>query len=428
MAKSLIDKTIRLWNVESRTLTSTLHGSQSSANPLRFSDDGRTLSAFSMSDSVIRRWDVASGSPRPAIDAMGTRVNTNWGFTADLRTMGIARRGDGGVMVAQQASGPSIISAAGGAVLAGWWPPTGRPLVLLRSSDLTSAVIRDAEGGSDLVTIPENTRRLPAGDFSPDGQTVALSAADNAVRLWNTKTAKLLVTLKGHTDEIHAIRFSADGRMVASVSADKTLRLWDVVGGALIATLEGHTGQVYGVAISPDGRTVASGSTDKSIRLWDVQSNTQLGPLMGHTGLVPQLTFSPDGRTLASGSSDGTVRLWNVSDRTLRATRRTRAIYAMSFSPDSRSMVSNGSSHQDAVLWDVESAKAIKIFELGGFYWHFSFSPDGTALMLGTERTGMVTDLRDFKREDAITDWRAQAAKDEARYGLKLEGIALMPK
>lgn len=91
-------------------------------------------------------------------------------------------------------------------------------------------------------------------------------------------------------------------------------------------------------------------------------------------------------------------------------------------------MVSNGSSHQDAVLWDVESAKAIKIFELGGFYWHFSFSPDGTALMLGTERTGMVTDLRDFKREDAITDWRAQAAKDEARYGLKLEGIALMPK
>ena len=91
-------------------------------------------------------------------------------------------------------------------------------------------------------------------------------------------------------------------------------------------------------------------------------------------------------------------------------------------------MLVSGGEAEQAILWSVESAKAIKSVDVGMDLRHFVFSPDGTALMVGSFRSGFVALWRDFKREDGITDWRAQASKDEARYGVKLDGITLVPK
>lgn len=48
------------------------------------------------------------------------------------------------------------------------------------------------------------------------------------------------------------------------------MKVWDTRSGKLIQTFEGHLAGISTIAWSPDGATIASGSDDKSIRLWNV--------------------------------------------------------------------------------------------------------------------------------------------------------------
>src|SRR5262245_33016273 len=73
-------------------------------------------------------------------------------------------------------------------------------------------------------------------------------------------------------DAFNSVAFSPDGRWLASGSADNAVKLWDASSGKLVRSLEGHRDSVRSVAFSPDGRWLASGSNDDAVRLWDASS------------------------------------------------------------------------------------------------------------------------------------------------------------
>ncbi|NEO67537.1 MAG: peptidase C14, partial [Moorea sp. SIO4G2] len=100
------------------------------------------------------------------------------------------------------------------------------------------------------------------------------------------------------------------GKQIISGGIDKTLRLWNTKSGKLIHTLEGHTAPVYAITFSPDGNKILSGSWDKTVRLWDTDSGQLLHTLEGHKDTVFWIAFSPDGNKILSNSYDNTVRLW----------------------------------------------------------------------------------------------------------------------
>ena len=62
--------------------------------------------------------------------------------------------------------------------------------------------------------------------FDPQGETLASGSGDKTVKLWETRSGKLLRTLEGHTDSVNAVVFSPDGHLLASKSNDHTIRLW----------------------------------------------------------------------------------------------------------------------------------------------------------------------------------------------------------
>jgi WD40 repeat protein len=277
--------------------------------------------------------------------------------------------------------------------------------------------------------------------FSPDGNTLA-SAGGDTIKLWSALTGALRHSLRGHTEGISSLAFSPDSTLLASGGRDRTIKLWDSRSGRLLRALSGQTAHsAEAVTFSPDGKMLASGGWDLRVRLWDVETGAELRtlagpqsggvlalafssdgstlagvslsdarelalwlwdartgelqrmrPLAGHTGHVGRVAFSPDGRTIASGTMDeshsGDLLLWDSETGVLRHRMAGLAGPAVSvaFSPDGRQLASgHANGGWTAHIWDVDTGTLLRTLDhRGGQVTAVAFSPDGDTLASGT--------------------------------------------
>ncbi|HEX3355946.1 MAG TPA: hypothetical protein VHS31_03100, partial [Tepidisphaeraceae bacterium] len=147
--------------------------------------------------------------------------------------------------------------------------------------------------------------------FDPQGKILASGGGDKTVKVWETRSGRLLHTLEGHQHAVLSVAFDPQGEILASGGGDKTIKFWEVRNGKLLRTLEGHQEKVYSVTFDPRGMMLASGSVDKTVKLWEAPSGKLLRTLEGHTASIDIVAFSPDGRLLASKGRDQTIRLWS---------------------------------------------------------------------------------------------------------------------
>ena len=383
LASGSDDNTIKLWDVQSGKLTTTLEGHSNWVYSVAFSPDGKTLASGSY-DNTIKLWDVQSGKLTTTLEGHSNRVNSV-AFSPDGKTL---------------ASG---------------------------SSDKTIK-LWDVQSGKLTTTLEGHSGTVYSVAFSPDGKTLASGSSDKTIKLWDVQSGKLTTTLEGHSNWVYSVAFSPDGKTLASGSSDKTIKLWDVQSGKLTTTLEGHSGTVYSVAFSPDGKTLASGSDDNTIKLWDVQSGKLTTTLEGHSGTVYSVAFSPDGKTLASGSDDNTIKLWDVQSGKLTTTLEghSNRVNSVAFSPDGKTLAS-GSYDNTIKLWDVQSGKLTTTLE-GHSSWvnSVAFSPDGKTLASGSyDNTIKLWDITLlFKAIPPLEEILQDIERD---YNLKLEKIDLKP-
>ena len=64
------------------------------------------------------------------------------------------------------------------------------------------------------------------GAFSPDGARILTASADNAAKLWDAASGKLIASFD-HQDTVRWAAFSPDGARILTASWDKTAKLWD---------------------------------------------------------------------------------------------------------------------------------------------------------------------------------------------------------
>jgi WD40 repeat protein len=278
LASGSMDKTVRLWNLETGELTATLEGHSKGVRAVTFSPDGRTLASGSQEDAV-RLWDVATLTERFAI-ARGY-VDSSLAFTPD-----------------------SQLLVTGGA------------------DDTVRIWEVESAQAMPLLHVGRNSVHNVA--FSPDGRTLALGHLVSfgiALQVWDWDARRVRFAFQGPRD-VTSVAFTPDGAILASADRAGQVMLWDPVAGEEQATLTplGRTQyfrprSVSSIAFSPNGSFLAMGLNLQggcNVQVWDVAARQARAALLAHRQDVRSVAFSPDGSMLATASVDKTIRLWRL--------------------------------------------------------------------------------------------------------------------
>lgn len=255
-------------------------------NGLAFRADGRRLASCAgrvlpTEEGEVKVWDVETGRPLPAPEALQGIVNT------------IA------------------------------YSPDGTLLATGSSEELGTVQLWDANSGTLIRRLELPTRStpflgvIPIGNpvdaaFSPDGSRLAVSIFSRPGGLleFDVATGKVLRWAEAHLNPASGVAYGPAGRVALGSSAS-IFTVWDSEGDQPALTIRPESSGFTFAALRPDGHRMASAGNDRVVRIWDAADGRLLATLGGHDDVIAALAFTPDGQTLASASWDGTVRLWD---------------------------------------------------------------------------------------------------------------------
>jgi WD40 repeat protein/mono/diheme cytochrome c family protein len=222
---------VKLWQIPDGTLLRTIDGHTDAVYSVAISTDGKTLATGSY-DQLVKLWDVESGK--------------------ELRTL----KGHNGCVfdLAFRPDGKVLASVSADRTLKLW----------------------DVATGNRLDTRPESLKDLFAVAFSPDGSRVYAAGVDNRIRVWSVSaeakegTNKLLQSVFAHEGAILRLAFSSDGKTLASSADNKTVKLWNPIEMTIRAALPEQ--RDWPTALALTNTDLLVGRLDGSIDLYDPAS------------------------------------------------------------------------------------------------------------------------------------------------------------
>ncbi|KAG2757700.1 WD40 repeat-like protein [Suillus brevipes Sb2] len=165
--------------------------------------------------------------------------------------------------------------------------------------------------------------------WSPDGRRVLSGSHDGTARQWEVKNGEtmpepienILASIETGHEQVYAVIYSPDMTLIATGGWDgrnaSSIKIWDTKTGKLVATLKGHTDAVTCLAWTKNGKTLISASVDSSIRTWNTTKWKQTAVLDEHAGVhadeVNCVSFSAGGKRLATGCDDEHAYIWDVA-------------------------------------------------------------------------------------------------------------------
>lgn len=225
---------VELRSTDTRALVRRLEGVAGAVNDLAFSADGTLLAAASGEAGVsgqVNLWNVADGK----------LLRTIHGHADTIYAVAISPSGailatgsyDQQVKLWDLATGNELRTLAGhnGCVFDLAFRPDNK--VLASASADRTVKLWDVATGGRLDTLSESLKELHAVAFSPDGSRVLGAGADNRIRNWLVSaeakegTNRLLHSVFAHEGQILRLAFSPDGKTLASSADNGTVKLWN---------------------------------------------------------------------------------------------------------------------------------------------------------------------------------------------------------
>jgi eukaryotic-like serine/threonine-protein kinase len=149
--------------------------------------------------------------------------------------------------------------------------------------------------------------------LSPDGKRIASAGKDGTVKIWDTKTSRVILKFTAHEKWACGVAFHPDGRHLASTGADRLVKVWDLsapqepVFQGPCDAIRRAGGAAHTVAFRPpDGRYLTAGSEQK-VRVWDWKDRRLRHTLPGPEYHSIPVAFTRDGQRLATGPLCGSA-------------------------------------------------------------------------------------------------------------------------
>lgn len=257
-------------------------------------------------------------------------------------------------------------------------------------------LVWDLPSGNLLYTIPGGGDRI---FLSPDGHYLLSIGQERQVQIWqlSEQQPRLIQSLVGFSTTINALTFNANSDRLFASGSDG-LQTWDLSYPSKLPfeSLEGKSAKF---AISPDGHFIANGIEENAgkildVQLWDVQAGRMIRSFQAinwdQYTYLSDLTFSPDSRTLVTSGSDHFLRFWDVqSGEKLREIPDVYA-YSLAFSPDGHYLAIEGEIVQNKnlisglILMNIVSGQFVVTSR--GLPGDISFHPNGIQIF-GSEPT-----------------------------------------
>ncbi|HEV3143205.1 MAG TPA: WD40 repeat domain-containing protein [Gemmataceae bacterium] len=264
------DKDLRIWDLTTGKLKTTLTGHSGEIRAVAFSPDGKLLVSAS---GEVKVWDVAAGK-EAALKLQHIESIFSFAFSPD-----------------------------GKRLAAGYYDNKVR--------------IFEMDTGKIQFVLPGHTNTVGAVAFSPDGRVLASGGGNsfgtneaNKLHLWDATNGKEIRALPGLKKDgaIQALAFSPDGKLIAVGGYNKEIVLWEAGNGKEIQAWQAKD-KVLALKFSPDGQTLAAGGEGGSVGLWDVAALTPQPALkedpLGDANRILSIAFSSDGKTFLAGGSYG---------------------------------------------------------------------------------------------------------------------------
>jgi WD40 repeat protein len=265
LASGSWDKTVKLWDVEKKTLVWKLDWTDR-AKPVAFSPDGRKI-VLTTDSGKVKIWN-------------GERNDLQTIIRNQHLVFSVAFSPDGRMLASGSYSEGYIIFDTG----------TWEEQLKIRPSRLVENLV----------------------GFSPDGCTLAVLSDIKKIELWNIAERRCKLELHG-SNAVSSFAFSPGGEVLASGTSN-SIELWDVATGNNHRTIwrHGSTDLINSVAFSPTGNILALVSDDKSVNIWNIRTGKLLETITEHLSSVMSVAVSPNGLILASSNHHGLISFWDI--------------------------------------------------------------------------------------------------------------------
>ena len=386
-----LEKTARVWDVQSGALLAKLTGHGRAITDASFSPDGNWIVSGS-ADGTARVWDAASGKVVAILQGNAGRVQQVRGeYRPD-----------------QENSLDSVTRAA--------FSPDGLRVTLGRADGTAQVWVLAI--GRVVATLNDPDSRIVSGEFSPDGTGILTLNEAGTAKIWKD-TAGKPITLSHQLQSAKSAIFSPDGREI--LTASDQMRLWNSSSGTLSASFPGGDETTWSPLYSPDGGLILTYSKDRMRVRIRSTPDLKLKATLTHEQPVNDALFSPDSKRVVTAGQDGAARVWDISGGNALAYLKDTVdndihesgAYAAAFSPDGQYIVVAGE-WNIARVWDGRTDKLLFSLNTAGRWVYRAFySPDGKRIL---------TDIKD-DTETNVQLWTAKGDEVAEVRGNTARGV-----